>query len=790
MACQGDGAAKIMGQIDRRIAVRASLGAAIALVAAAGWISAGEVTLKNGLILSGNPRRIQALTIERLRPNANAPLSLPFVMIDNGYQRIFVPKNQAARIDDRDDLSKYETFKLPQHKTGGRQITGRVLSTGPFNAFGQRVHTIRTSQKEEEQIVVGITKIGPKYLSLTGLRYQWNYGIATSSVPAEQLDPIIRKVTDRKNPDHRFGIARFYLQAGLYEESGKELESIAKDFPELSSRVSDARKELQEFEHTLILQELRRRKAAGQHEMAHSYALGVPLDKASGSVVHDVRDLLTAYDTSRERISKAKILLGELQAKLEKPDMVAAVMPLRPVLDDQLTMESIDRLGAFFNLVDDKTLQPEEKLALAYSGAVVGSASAVTDLRLAVRLWEAQHAILEYLHTDSPQERRDRQAQLDGIDGITPELVVKLIRNLPPTVETPDIRTGVASTIQTSSRGAEPGPSYGVLLPPEYDWHHQYPMIVALHPAEHPGAAELDFWGGTLSKPGRAQAAGYIVIAPEYVEPNAHDYGYSMTSHDAVLRSIVDARRRFNIDSDRIFLTGHGMGGDAAFDIGMSHPDLFAGVIPFNGIAANYCKWYWTNAGHTSWYVVVGEFDARSPFTANALTMTQMMKASKGNSAGMDVVLVEYAQRGYEPYFEETPRIFEWMEPLRRQKAPRDFEMHVLRPSESRFYWLQAGNLPQSVMESNVLAGHGSVTPMRLAGRISPGNTIRIFSPAKSHTIWLSPDLASFEKRATINVKGVDKYHKVPKSSIRDILDDYSSRADRQLIYTAKIDVN
>ena len=39
-------------------------------------------------------------------------------------------------------------------------------------------------------------------------------------------------------------------------------------------------------------------------------------------------------------------------------------------------------------------------------------------------------------------------------------------------------------------------------------------------------------------------------------------------------------------------------------------------------------------------------------------------------------------------------------------------------------------------------------------------------------------------------MKGVDKYHKVPKSSIRDILDDYSSRADRQLIYTAKIDVN
>ena len=131
-----------------------------------------------------------------------------------------------------------------QHRTGGRQITGRVLSTGPFNEYGQRTHSVQTPQRKED-IVVGATKIGPKYVAVTGLRYQWNYGITTPSIPPDQLDKMIRKVSDPKNPDHRFGIARFYLQAGLYEESGKELDSIAKDFPELAGRVADARKELQ-----------------------------------------------------------------------------------------------------------------------------------------------------------------------------------------------------------------------------------------------------------------------------------------------------------------------------------------------------------------------------------------------------------------------------------------------------------------------------------------------------------------------------------------------------------------
>jgi len=153
---------------------------------------------------------------------------------------------------------------------------------------------------------------------------------------------------------------------------------------------------------------------------------------------------------------------------------------------------------------------------------------------------------------------------------------------------------------------------------------------------------------------------------------------------------------------------------------------------------------------------------------------------------------VEFLQRGYESYFEETPRIFDWMESQRRQKTPSDFVMHVLRPSENHFYWLRAEGLPKSVTESNVLAGpsHGTISPMHLEGKISPGGTIRVKSSAKSHTVWLSPELVSFEKPITIMLREMRKYHKVPKSSIEDILDDFSARADRQMIFTARIKLN
>ena len=44
----------------------------------------------------------------------------------------------------------------------------------------------------------------------------------------------------------------------------------------------------------------------------------------------------------------------------------------------------------------------------------------------------------------------------------------------------------------------------------------------------------------------------------------------------------LDAKEslRFFHDGDRVFLTGHSMGGDAAWDIALAHPDLWAGAIP------------------------------------------------------------------------------------------------------------------------------------------------------------------------------------------------------------------
>ena len=67
-----------------------------------------------------------------------------------------------------------------------------------------------------------------------------------------------------------------------------------------------------------------------------------------------------------------------------------------------------------------------------------------------------------------------------------------------------------------------------------------------------------------------AEAArrGYILIAPEYSEPGKPaEYRYTTSEHAAVELALRDARKRYAIDSDRVFAAGQLVGGNMAWDL-------------------------------------------------------------------------------------------------------------------------------------------------------------------------------------------------------------------------------
>ena len=177
------------------------------------------------------------------------------------------------------------------------------------------------------------------------------------------------------------------------------------------------------------------------------------------------------------------------------------------------------------------------------------------------------------------------------------------------------------------------------------------------------------------------------MIAPVWTVEHQKQYGYSAHEHAAVLNSLRDACRRFSIDTDRVFLSGHSMGGDAAWDIGLAHPDLWAGVIPIVAQADRYCALYWENARYVPFYVVAGELDG-AKLTKNARDLDRYLRR------GFDATVVEYLGRGHEDFYDEILRIFDWMGRFRRNFFPREFACETMRPWDNYFWWVEVQGLP------------------------------------------------------------------------------------------------
>jgi hypothetical protein len=300
-------------------------------------------------------------------------------------------------------------------------------------------------------------------------------------------------------------------------------------------------------------------------------------------------------------------------------------------------------------------MSPEEKTALAISGWLVGANQATENFQMAVSLARVRDMVRQYLGEADAQTRSQIASELIDMEVATVERVAQILKLMKPPTPVAKAAQRAPGMFELAFRGmtGENDGRYLVQLPPEYDPLRHYPAIVALADAGVSPEQMLDYWsgppagiplppregqgegsGGTSAAAppppsgerfGQATRHGYIVIAVDWQQPHQLAYDYSMREHHAVLSALRDACRRFAIDTDRVFLSGHGMGGDAAWDICVAHPDLWAGVIPIVARAGRYVERYARNAPYVAWYVIAGELDG-DKLARNAQELDRYMK--------------------------------------------------------------------------------------------------------------------------------------------------------------------
>ena len=773
---------------------------------------AGSVTTKDGTVHVGRLQAVRGITENQLLPPAGADPEKPnaylaLQLIDTLTRRVFTGRKNLdpAGTDLSEDLSSRRVrFVLdPREPEPSTELLtiGTIARATPFSPHGRRTVTLATPRGELD-VVQFVREISSEGLDLASTTHLWRTGVDVAAVPPDELAAMIATDVDPRNPDDRLAVVRFYTEAGLLPRAGAELDGVRRDFPELSAAADEAADALRAAVGASLLGDLAVRRDAGQHALVRRALAGFPTDQVPPITARRVDEMRAEYAEADRRLGLARVRFDALHGELSTEDLTRFA-PYRPEIAGSLNEDTLDRLDPFLQFAEDETLPAADRLALAYSGWAAGPGGADTDPARAAGLWEARRLLREALTaTDGLRlgTLRERLETLEEVDAVGVRSVVPRLRPWLETAIPSPHASGLTGPFEVTcdrnfGAGRLPGgaPTYTVLLPPGYHPDRLFPTLVVLGPYGAGAGGWAALWGANGDRanprPGPATAAGMVVLSLD-LEPTTGRPAGGAGGHpfgDAQIRAVgevlEDARRRFALDPDRCYLTGHWDGADAAIDVGLARPDLFAAVAAVGGRLERFAAALEPNAVRCPLYVVGGQLDPRGPARAgdDAERLREFMED------GHDVTFVEYFGRGRELYAEEVPRILEWFARHRREPFPKTIDARVLRPAAARKWWVEAGRLPDPVLKAGRSPARGRVTPARIDAEARDGNLVVVRCPADPVTVWLSPELIDYAAEVDVRINGRRAVRGFLEPQTAPLLEDLRARADRTMTFTSKV---
>ncbi len=739
-----------------------------------------------------------------------------FFHVDDGARQIVFSAKQVADATKQDFDSAADLMKLARvaRFKGGQRMPAlwQVESVKPFSEerLWQR-EIVLAFPDRKEKIQQRLTELTPHRVRLEASFYEWDAYYLTREFEPETIRKLLYQFLDRQKvqlkPEEKcYHVFRFLLQAGWYDHAEKELAYMDKTFPAQKKEIDARRKILQKLQALQTVDNLERAHKSGQHREARATLEQLDEAKVDAEIIGEQRygtvaAIRARYRHADENLNLARKFLVELPKKVRNINRRQTFQEAAKVMLADLNPDTLARIDGFLGLAEQAERDrkngrraqqtPEELLALAVSGWLMGNDAAEGKVDWALALWEARAFVLKFLRTGEEGDRRQLLEFYGKRPTIPLDELAQMIRFLPPAnPEETDKggRKGTDNVLEFKADlrdGLGRGTTYHVQLPPEYHPYRAYPVLFVLSAAGEDAKAMLKRWSVLASQ------HGYLLVAPEWKQGLDSPYTYSAEEHGAVVDVLRDLRRRFQVDSDRVFLFGFEEGGNMAFDVGLSHPDLFAGVIPMAARPRFFGVRYWANAQYLPFYVIDGTADRMNP----KFHRDQFKEWARYN---YPAIYVEYKGRGLDWFGGELPIIFDWMS-TKKRAHPRTTlgvnggggsfgqEFKTMRETDNHFYWLTVGGVHAGCL-NDARAWKGFRNPAKLEAHVGLNNHIYINTQGvKQVTLWLAPGMINFEKQVTVSVNSTAAWNnKIIAPDLGVLLQHFYQQRDRQRIFLAK----
>jgi pimeloyl-ACP methyl ester carboxylesterase len=820
-------------------------------------VSAGGaevVVLKDGTILQGNvSKEMVAVNDPATGRAVPVPKADGLEMIDEGPKAVIFsahnrrPGEVGKEVTLRPAYKAY-TVPFPGFKSRHPLPAGAITKSTDFDANWRRAFRVEGAGGMFDNVEQQITYLDPYFCFIVSPTHAWRAGYRTSEMDPEKVrgllatHPELAEVAGKPDPLKRIAVAKFMLDAGWLALAKSDLEKIRRDFPgelpkETAEKLDALSKEIDKATAALVIREAELALGAGRYAYASAILAAFPAKIAEPNQLQEATNLLAQLKDAREKYETGRRLLRALLDQVSGLDRAqpllaaaggpaVAVWPRRP-LDDvtaglvaagdsvhaELHPDSAPRIETFVNLAAqaereraqgrDPTKRPDELIATAVSGWVKGKNGATERPDLALQLWVGREMVLAYQRSDDLNTRNDILARYRKTGALPFDELAEVVSLLPPAdpedllfrsgtpvPERPGVPPGLYRRTTPPTREHPRGIDYIVRLPSEYHHGRAYPLLVAVTDRRVTPEQTI----GSLVH--EADRHGYVVVAPDWANEYRDGWQWRGKDHEYVTAVVRDAVRRFCIDNDRVFLFGAGEGGNVAMDVGVSHPDQFAGVLAMSPIP----KWaglfseYWRNAQRLPFYTVTGELTGES--FANLKQIYQ-----KWMPYGYPSLLTVYKGRSFEWFGAELAPMFDWMA-LRKRANYKQATLPLgvgtrqpwmtMRETDSRFYWLGADVISPRNINDDIMKR--VVYPAEIQGDIRGDNTIflRTRGIAKV-SVWLDRELIDWSKPVRVSLNGATPpgYRaKVLDPDLNLMLDDYRDRGDRRNLILGRLEFN